>query len=117
LGWCMKDFQLDRFVRFANAIPMGLFALLAAVVLLFAASLNLNLRHRPLGFATFCCAIALSCMAWVYQLSIPAYLQAMSTPHRWRIGICFVLTAAILGALRVPAPAANPTRPANRRRS
>jgi hypothetical protein len=115
LGWWMKDFQFDRYVRFANAIPIGLFALLSAVVLLFAASLNLNLRHRPLGFATFCCAIALSSVAWLYQLSIPAYLQAMSTPHRWRIGICFVLTAAILSALRIPAPASNPAHPLNRR--
>jgi hypothetical protein len=104
LGWWMKDFQLDRFSKLANAMPVGLFAILSAVVVLFAASLNLNLRRRPLGFAMFCSATALSCAAWVYQLSIPAYLQAISMPHRWRIGICFFLTAAILSALRIPAP-------------
>jgi hypothetical protein len=104
LGWWMKDFQFDRFSKFANAMPVGLLALLSAVVVLFSASLSLNLRRRPLGFATFCCAIVLSSVAWLYQLSIPAYLQAISTPHRWRIGICFVLTAAILGVLRIPVP-------------
>jgi hypothetical protein len=110
LGWWMRDFQYDRFSRFANAMPVGLFAFLGAVVLLFAASLSLNLRRRPSGFATFCCAIGLSCAAWMYQLCIPAYLEAISTPHRWRIGICFVLTAVILSALRIPAPASSRTR-------
>lgn len=105
LGWWMKDFQYDRFLRFASAIPVELFVLLGAVVLLFVVSLSLQLRSRPSGFATFCWAIALSLVAWLYQLGIPAYLQAMSTPHRWRIGICFVLTAAVLGALRLPGPA------------
>ena len=111
LGWWMKDFQYDRFLEFANAIPVVLFALLGAVVLLFVASLNLSLRNRPSGFTTFCCAMTLSLVVWLYQLGIPAYLQAMSTPHRWRIGICFVVTAAVLSALRLPRPAPNPATP------
>jgi hypothetical protein len=105
LGWWMKDFQYDRFLKFANAIPVGLFGLLGAVVFLFVVSLNLHLRNRPSGFATFCCAMSLSLVAWLYQLGIPAYLQAISTPHRWRIGLCFVVTAAVLSALRLPGPA------------
>jgi len=101
LGWWMKDFQYDRFAQFADSIPIGLFALMGLVVLLFTASLKLNLRNRPAAFATFCCALGLSLVAWLYQLGIPAYLQAMSSPHRWRIGICFALTASVLGALRL----------------
>jgi hypothetical protein len=101
LGWWMKDFQYERFSQFADSIPIGLFALMGLIVLLFTASLNLKLRNRPTGFATFCCAMTLSLAAWLYQLGIPAYLQAMSAPHRWRIGICFVLTASVLTALRL----------------
>jgi hypothetical protein len=101
LGWWMRDFQYDRFALFADSIPMGLFALMGLVVLLFSASLKLNLRNRPTAFATFCCALTLSLVAWLYQLGIPAYLQAMSPQHRWRIGICFALTASVLGALRL----------------
>jgi len=101
LGWWMKDFQYDRFAQFADSIPIGLFALMGLIVLLFIASLNLNLRNRRTGFATFCCAVGLSVVAWLYQLGIPAYLQAMSPWHRWRIGVCFALTASVLSALRI----------------
>ena len=101
LGWWMKDFQSDRFAQFADSIPIGLFALMGLTVVLFVASLNLNLRGRPTGFATFCCAVGLSLVAWLCQLGIPAYLQAMSPWHLWRIGICFVLTATVLSTLRI----------------
>jgi hypothetical protein len=105
----MKDFQYDRFLEFANAIPVGLFVVLGTVVILFFASLKLHLRDRPGSFATFCYAMTLSLVAWLYQLGIPAYLQAISTPHRWRIGLCFVLTAGVLSALRLPGPAPKAT--------
>ena len=101
LGWWMKDFQSERFAQFADSIPIGLFALMGLIVVLFVASLSLKLRNRPTGFATFCCAVGLSLVAWLYQLGIPAYLHAMSPWHRWRIGICFALTASVLSTLRI----------------
>jgi hypothetical protein len=109
LGWWMKGFQYDRFEPFAAAMPIGLFVLMGFVVVLFTVSLYLSLRNRPAAFTAFCCAIALSLAAWLYQLGIPAYLQAMSQQHRWRIGICFALTAGILGALRLGGSTQNPT--------
>ena len=107
LGWWMRDFQYDRFAHFADSIPIGLFLLMGLAVLLFAAALKLNLRSRPAAFATFCCALGASLAAWLYQLGIPAYLQAMSPPHLWRIGICFALTVSVLGALRFLAATQN----------
>jgi hypothetical protein len=108
LGWWMKEFQYDRFVPLADAMPIGLFVLMGLVVVLFSVSLYLSLRNRPAAFAAFCCAIGFSLAAWLYQLGIPAYLQALSPQHRWRIGICFALTAAVLSALRMGTPARNP---------
>jgi len=108
LGWWMREFQYDRFVPFAAAMPPGLFVLMGLVVVLFSVSLYLSVRNHPASFATFCAALALSLVTWLYQLGIPAYLQALSPQHRWRIGICFALTAGVLGALRwgsaVPEP-------------
>jgi hypothetical protein len=109
LGWWMKGFQYDRFVPLAKAMPAGLFALMALVVMLFTLSLYLSLRNRPAAFAAFCSALGLSLAAWLYQLGIPAYMQAISLQHRWRIGICFVLTAAVLSALRFGSRAPNPS--------
>jgi len=100
LGWWMREFQYDRFVPFAAAMPPGLFVLMGFVVVLFCVSLYLSVRNHPASFATFCAALALSLVTWLYQLGIPAYLQALSPQHRWRIGICFALTAGVLGALR-----------------
>jgi hypothetical protein len=100
LGWWMKGFRYDRFVPLADAMPLGLFALMGLAFVLFAVSLYLSVRKRPAAFAAFCVAIGLSLAAWLYQLGIPAYMQAMSPQHRWRIGICFVLTIAVLTSLR-----------------
>jgi hypothetical protein len=100
LGWWLRGFQYDRFLSFAQALPIGLYAAMSLVVVLFCVSLYLSVRNRPAAFAAFCCALGLSLVSWLYQLAIPAYLQAMPSPHRWRIGVCFVLTAAILTALR-----------------
>jgi hypothetical protein len=108
LGWWMKEFQYDRFAPFANAMPLGLFVLMGLVVVLFSASLYFNLRSHPAAFALFCCALALSLAAWLFQLGIPAYLQALSPQHRWRIGICFAMTAGVLGALRYAGAASHP---------
>jgi hypothetical protein len=109
LGRLLEGFRYDRFVPFADAMPTGLFVLMGLVVVLFAVSLSLSLRRRPAAFSAFCSAVGLSFVAWLYQLGIPAYVQAMSLQHRWRIGICFLLTAAVLAALRlcavVPKPA------------
>jgi hypothetical protein len=107
LGWWMRDFQYERFAHYADSIPIGLFLLMGLVVLLFTAALKLNLRSRPAAFATFCCALGASLVAWLCQLGIPAYLQAMSPPHLWRIGICFALTVSVLGALRFLAATQN----------
>jgi len=107
LGWWMRDFQYDQFANFADSIPISLFVLMGLVVLLFAASLKLNLSSRPAAFATFCCAIGASLVAWLCQLGIPAYLQAVSPVHLWRIGICFALTVSVLGALRFLASTQN----------
>ena len=111
LGWWMREFRYDRFVPLADAMPIGLFVLMALVVVLFSVSLYLSLRNRPAAFAAFCCGVGLSFAAWFYQLGIPAYLQALSPQHRWRIGICFALTAAVLSALRMGSPAPRPTLP------
>ncbi|MHB8478112.1 MAG: hypothetical protein ACYDBZ_17690 [Steroidobacteraceae bacterium] len=104
LGWWMREFQYDRFVPFAAAMPPGLFVLMGFVVVLFSVSLYLSVRNHPASFATFCAALAVSLATWLYQLGIPAYLQALSPQHRWRIGICFALTAGVLGALRWGSP-------------
>jgi hypothetical protein len=109
LGWWMREFQYERFVPLADAMPIGLFVLMGLVVVLFSVSLYLSLRNRPAAFTAFCCAVGFSLAAWLYQLGIPAYLQALSPQHRWRIGICFVLTAAVLSALRLGSPAPRPT--------
>jgi hypothetical protein len=101
MGRLMKGFRYDRFVPLADAMPPGLFVLMGLVVVLFAASLYLRLRNRRTAYGTFCGAVGLSLGAWLYQLGIPAYLQAMPAPHRWRIGICFALTAGVLVALRL----------------
>ena len=77
------------------------------VVVLFSVSLTLSLRRRPAAFAAFCSAVTLSLVAWLYQLGIPAYMQALSPQHRWRIGVCFVLTAGVLSALRFCGAAPN----------
>lgn len=100
LGWWLKGFQYDRFVPLALAMPITLFALMGTVVAAFCLSLYLSLRKRRAAFQAFCCAIGLSFGAWLYQLGIPAYVQAISAPHRWRSGLCFVLTVGVLGALR-----------------
>jgi hypothetical protein len=102
LGWWMREFQYDRYASFAAALPIGLLVLMGIVLLLFGFSLHLSIRNRPSGFAMFSCAVLLSLVAWLCQLTIPAYLEAISSQHRWRIGICFVMTVAVLSALRLP---------------
>jgi hypothetical protein len=101
LGYWLKGFRYDRFHALAAAMPVGLYVLMGLVGLLFAVSLYLNLTNRAAAFNTFCCALALRFAAWLYQLGIPAYAQAISSQRRLRIGICFLLTAAILSALRL----------------
>jgi hypothetical protein len=105
LGWWMKGFEYDRFVPLADAMPPGLFVLMGLVVALFTVSLYLSVRNRPTAFAAFCSALVLSLAVWLYELGIPAYMHAIPAQHRWRIGICFVLTAAVLGVLRSGGPA------------
>jgi hypothetical protein len=100
LGWWLKGFQYDRFLSLAEAMPIALYLLMTLVLALFIASLYLSLRNRPGAFAAFCCAIGLSLLAWLYQLGLPAYIDALSSQHRWRIGICFVLTVGVLGAMQ-----------------
>jgi hypothetical protein len=109
LGWWMREFQYDRFVPFAAAMPPGLFVLMGFVVVLFSVSLYLSVRNHRASFAIFCVALALSLATWLYQLGIPAYLQALSPQHRWRIGICFALTAGVLGALRCGSAVPDPS--------
>jgi len=99
MGRLIEGFHYDRFVPFADAMPMGLFVLMAMVLVLFVVSLSLSLRRRPTAFLAFCSAVALSLAAWLYQLEIPTYVQAISSAHRWRVGICFVMTAGVLSAL------------------
>ena len=105
MGWLLDGFRYDRFVPFADAMPAGLFVLMGLIVVLYGVSLSLSLRRRPAAFAVFCSAVGLSLAAWLYQLGIPAYMQAMSLQHRWRIGACFILTAGVLSALRFSAVA------------
>jgi hypothetical protein len=112
MGSVMQGFRYHQFVTLADAIPVGLFVLMALAVALFAASLTLSLRRRPAAFGTFCSAAGLSLGIWLYELGIPAYLQAMSTQHLWRNGICYVLTAGVLGAARFSA--AIPRQPVQR---
>jgi hypothetical protein len=112
MGTVMQGFRYHQFVTLADAIPVELFVLMALAVALFAASLALSLRRRPAAFATFCSAAGLSLGIWLYELGIPAYLQAMSAQHLWRNGICFVLTAGVLIAARFSA--ATPRRPLQR---
>jgi hypothetical protein len=109
LGRLLEGFRYERFVPFADAMPTGLFVLMGVVVVLFVVSLSLSLRRRPAAFIAFCSAVGLSFAAWLYQLGIPAYAQAMSLQHRWRIGICFVLTAGVLGAVRFFGAAPKPS--------
>jgi hypothetical protein len=109
MGRLIAGFRYDRFVPFADAMPTGLFVLMGLVVVLFSAALSLSLRRRPAAFSAFCSALGLSLAAWLYQLGIPAYVQAMSLQHRWRIGICFVLTAGALGAVRFFGAAPKPS--------
>jgi hypothetical protein len=103
MGSVMQGFRYHQFVTLADAMPVGLFVLMASAVVLFAASLTLSLRRRPGAFGVFCSAAGLSLGIWLYELGIPAYLQAMSTQHLWRNGICFVLTAGVLSAARFSA--------------
>ena len=98
LGSLIAGFRYNRFVPLADAMPRGLLALMGMIVVLFTVALCLSLRRRPAAFAAFCCAVGLSLGAWLYELGIPAYVQAMSPQHLWRIGICFVLTAGVLRA-------------------
>lgn len=99
MGSMIEGFHYDRFVPFADAMPVGLFVVMGLVVVAFAASLILSLRRHAAAYATLCCAVALSVTTWLYQLGIPAYVQAMSFQHRWRIGICFAMTLCVLGVL------------------
>jgi hypothetical protein len=99
MGRLIEGFHYDRFVPFADAMPLGLFVVMGTVVVVFGVSLFLSLRRHPAAFATFCCAVALSVATWLYQLGIPAYVQAMSSQHRWRIGICFAMTMGVLSVL------------------
>lgn len=105
MGRLIDGFHYDRFVPLADAMPTGLYVLMGLVVVLFAVSLSLSLRRSSATFAVFCSAVGLSLGAWLYQLGIPAYVQAMSSQHRLRSGICFVLTAGVLCALRFGAAA------------
>jgi hypothetical protein len=103
MGSVMQGFRYDQFVALADAIPIMLFVLMALALVLFAVSLALSLRRRPAAFGAFCSAVGLSLGIWLYELGIPAYLQAMSTQHLWRNGICFALTAGVLSAARLSA--------------
>jgi hypothetical protein len=98
MGSLIAGFHYNRFVPLADAMPRGLLALMGLIVVLFTVALYLSLRRRPAAFGAFCCAAGLSLGAWLYELGIPAYVQAMSPQHLWRIGICFVLTAGVLRA-------------------
>lgn len=101
MGRLIEGFHYDRYVPLADAMPMELFVLMGLVLVLFVVSLSLSLKRRPAAFAVFCGAVGLSLCAWLYLLGIPAYGQAISPEHRWRIGVCFVLTAGVLCALRL----------------
>jgi hypothetical protein len=100
LGWWLKGFQYERFVDLANAMPVGLFLVMGFAFVAFVVSLYLNILKHRAAFPVFCAALGLSLISWLYQLGIPAYLSAISLPHRWRIGSCFTLTAVVLTALR-----------------
>ena len=100
MGRLIEGFHYDRYVPLADAMPMELFVLMGLVVVLFAVSLSLSLKRHPAAFAVFCGAVGLSLCVWLYLLGIPAYGQAISPQHRWRIGVCFILTAGVLSALR-----------------
>jgi hypothetical protein len=112
MGSLMRGFRYNQFVPLADAIPIGLFVLMALAIVLFAVSLALSLRRRPVAFAAFCSAVGLSLGIWLYELGIPAYVQTMSPQHLWRNGICFVLTAGVLSAARFSG--ATPRRPVQR---
>jgi hypothetical protein len=99
MGSLIEGFHYDRFVPFADAMPPGLFVVMGLVVVVFAVSLFLSLRRHPAAFVTLCCAVALNVTTWLYQLGIPAYVQAMSFQHRWRIGVCFAMTLGVLSIL------------------
>jgi hypothetical protein len=107
LGLLLHGYHYERFVPLADAMPPALFVLMGLVVVLFAASLVLRIRNSRAAYGTFCSAVGLSLGAWLYQLGIPAYVEAMPAPHRWRIGICFALTAGVLVALRLGGAAPN----------
>jgi hypothetical protein len=100
LGVWFEGFHYDRFLEFADAIPALLLLWLALVALAFGVALRLGVRRHPAAFTTFAAAAGMSLLAWLYELSIPAYATAASANHRLRIGICFAMTAAILALLR-----------------
>jgi predicted membrane channel-forming protein YqfA (hemolysin III family) len=111
MGSFMEGFHYNRFIPLADAMPIGLFVLMTFVVVLFAASLWLSLQRRPAAFWTFCGAVGLSVGTWLYELRIPAYVQAMAPQHLGRNGICFALTTLVLGAARFIGQATAPTTP------
>jgi hypothetical protein len=100
MGAWFQGFDYARFQLLARAMPVGLFVLMGGVVAAFCLALYLSLRRRAAAFPAFCGALGLSLAAWLYQLGIPAYVQAISAAHRWRSGLCFALTAGVLSALR-----------------
>lgn len=104
MGRLIDGYRYDRFVRLADALPVGVLALMGAAVALFVLCLFLSLRKRPIAYTAFCGAAAFSLAVWLVQLAIPAYSDAMSLSHRWRIGICFAMTAAILMMLKSGKP-------------
>lgn len=101
LGRFLDDFHYDRFTTLSQAIPLTLIIVMGAVVALYACALYLSIRRQPAALPTFCAAMTLSLASWLYELSLPAYHAAMTTPHRWRIGLCFALTAAVLAILHL----------------
>jgi hypothetical protein len=115
MGSLVDGFHYNRFVPLADAMPIGLFLLMGLAVALFTVSLWLNLRRRPAAFGSFCSAVGLSLGIWLYELGIPAYVQAMSPQHLWRNGICFALTAGLLSVARFSSSTSRPSAPRWRR--
>ena len=100
LGALLHGFDYARFARLGERLSPVLLALLGLVCVLFCLAYSLSRRRHRLAFAAFCAATALSLVAWLCELGVPAYLEAMPRPHRWRIGLCFALTAVVLSLLR-----------------
>jgi hypothetical protein len=100
LGSWLKDYHHERLLALADAMPAGLYLAMALVVVAFSITLYLSIRGRASALLAFAISVATSLAVWLYELGMPAYTHALSTPHRWRIGICFLMTAAILTALR-----------------